>query len=616
MKKNEEITVDDINYSEKEIIEKNTKEVARTKEIEDRLEPLVDEYGVKEYFELIKSCRDLEYTDEKFKEEFRLNKELIRANPMIQETRNNIVDVEFENHFANSNSNDRSEVEYPKYLNWDKKLKKYKVSPTELGREIISELELINSDAWYEKSENKWYFESPTNIIKNLIAVKLSNVIIDGKSFSFWNNRIEKETINFIYSINYKNIKAGELFDNSKPFLAQFDNGIYNIRTDKLQNHNSQEYILAHHPYSLNMDRELFPINTVRWFYALTGDFESVKYLIQLCGYIFYRSHAPFQIITILDGVGKNGKSIFLEFISKLVGKEYIASIPIKSIGSDQNRFASSSLYGANVNFTTENTNGFIETDMLKTLTGGDQMSAEFKGKDIFQFTNYSKQIFASNSKPSFRDSSNGFSRRLKVVNFNAEVDSIFINQHHIDKIVEEIPVFARFAMDHFNHALKEGKMAESEDMKDATDDWLYNQNSVRRFVDEECEIVDIRIGERTQLLHEAFKDFCSMEGVKELSLTNFLEELKKMGYEKKRFDCEEDKGRYMRIPGVLLNRDRVSLKFSTRRKNESVYIEEKELDSIRQHNQKMEDMSKQTYNQIVKKRNIDFEGENNYEGK
>lgn len=617
MKDNKEITVNDINFKKEELLVIEAKEIAKTKEIETRLEPLVKEYGVKDSLELIKSCRDLEYTDQKFKEEYSLNEEIIHKKPMKQETRaNNIVDVEFENCFGKGDSQKFFEAANPEYIDWDKKGKKYKVSPIKLAKEILSELDIINSEAWYDTPENKWLFESPTMKIRNLIAIKLTDVYIDGQTRDFWNTRIVKETVDFAYAIDHQTRKAGQLFNDSKPYLIQFDNGIYNIHTGKLQEHNPKEYIFAHHPYSLNMDRELFPIKTIRWFYALTGNFETTRYLIQLCGYIFYRSHAPFQILTILEGGGRNGKSVFLEFFARLVGKEYTTSIAMKNIGNDQNRFSSSGLYNKNINFTTENTNGFIDTDPLKVLTGGDQLTAEFKGKDAFEFTNHSKQIFASNSKPGFRDSSYGFSRRIKVVNFNSEVDSIFINQHHIDEIAEEIPIFARFAMEHFNHALKEGKMAESDDMKESKDEWLYNQNSVHRFVSEECEIVDIELGEKTRVLHETFKNFCSMEGIKELSLTNFLEELKVLGYEKKRFKSTDDGERCMRIPGVILKKDRASSKFSTRRSNELAHLETREFDKIRNHNKKLDEMATHEYNRIVQGRNNNFEGEKNSESK
>lgn len=64
-----------------------------------------------------------------------------------------------------------------------------------------------------------------------------------------------------------------------------------------------------------------------------------------------------------------------------------------------------------------------IETDMpaqhikqtgtLKTLSGNDVMSAEYKGINKFTFTNYALMIFTTNNMPTFSDTSHGFLRRI-----------------------------------------------------------------------------------------------------------------------------------------------------------------------------------------------------------
>jgi len=82
-------------------------------------------------------------------------------------------------------------------------------------------------------------------------------------------------------------------------------------------------------------------------------------------------------------------------------------------------RFTSALLYGKLANICGELTLSTLnDTDMLKSLSGGDSIQAEFKGKDGFDFENKAKIITACNSIPYSRDMTDGWYQRQFIIPF------------------------------------------------------------------------------------------------------------------------------------------------------------------------------------------------------
>lgn len=149
---------------------------------------------------------------------------------------------------------------------------------------------------------------------------------------------------------------------------------------------------------------------------------EDAKTLFQLIGRIFYRDQDP-QAMVFATGEGSNGKSKVMAFIEDLVGKDNTSHATLASLGSTTDKFASSQLFGKMVNIETDMPSQHIkQTGTLKTLSGNDVMSAEFKGINKFTFTNYALMIFTTNNMPTFSDTSHGFLRRIITLPFNKKM--------------------------------------------------------------------------------------------------------------------------------------------------------------------------------------------------
>ncbi|MHC5374525.1 DNA primase family protein [Enterococcus sp. LJL120] len=421
----------------------------------------------------------------------------------------------------------------PKWIYYDEN-GTMKVNAQLLGYEVIDEVPMIRASelsygARFDKKIGSWRLDSLSDFLDGYITKKLESV---GK----WSQQKLSETKKFIFIKIFDSSLKENPFNRSKPYLANFKNGTYNIKTGVLKPHDTKDYILQSHNYSIDLETIQVPLETLKWLSDLTGDSDSAKYLMEIIGYCFYRSYAPFQTITILQGAGENGKSTFLEILTKLLGSDNVSNMTLQDLGNKQNRFASANLFQKEANLFADVDSEFLKsTGLLKALTGGDRLSAEFKGKDHFMFVNFAKLIFSANELPAFNDFTHGFERRLYVVPFDCVIDEYFKATHDLKAIEKEIPLFATYCISMFKEALDRKELTVSDKMKQAKEKWLKDSNHVLRFIEEMCDYDETQDGgDSSKMIYEEYKDFCYRENLKELSQPRFTKQLEKQGIYKK----------------------------------------------------------------------------------
>ncbi len=156
-------------------------------------------------------------------------------------------------------------------------------------------------------------------------------------------------------------------------------------------------------------------------------DPELIAYVQRAVGYSLtgeISEHALF----LLHGRGSNGKTVFLETLSHVLG-DYAQHIDFVALlaepGGRQKRGPNEDvarLRGSRFVVASEADSGarFSEST-VKRLTGGDAISAEFKYGHQFTFKPSHKLWLAVNDKPQVRDQSHGFWRRIKLLPLRAK---------------------------------------------------------------------------------------------------------------------------------------------------------------------------------------------------
>jgi putative DNA primase/helicase len=137
----------------------------------------------------------------------------------------------------------------------------------------------------------------------------------------------------------------------------------------------------------------------------MAGDQSLIDYLQRVCGCCLTgltKEHA----ISFLYGTGANGKSVFINTLRGVFGT-YHTTAPIETFTlatSTQHPTELAGLMGARLVTAIETEEGRTWAESkLKTITGGDEVSARFMRQDFFRFTPTFKLMIAGNHKPRLR---------------------------------------------------------------------------------------------------------------------------------------------------------------------------------------------------------------------
>lgn len=200
--------------------------------------------------------------------------------------------------------------------------------------------------------------------------------------------------------------------------LINLNNCIYDIENDKFLSHNSKYFFLYKIPwdYDTTIKKKKHLCKKITEYFESTLEPEFVKLSQEVFGYCLYFGY-PIAAIFYLYGTGGNGKSVWIHLLQKLVGDKNVSTKGVSTIVN--NRFVSALLYGKLANISGELSDSVLkDTDVLKRLSSGDYIQAEFKGKDGFDFQNKAKVITACNSIPRSTDMSDGWYQRQYIIPF------------------------------------------------------------------------------------------------------------------------------------------------------------------------------------------------------
>lgn len=173
---------------------------------------------------------------------------------------------------------------------------------------------------------------------------------------------------------------------------------------------------------------------------VFADDDEIISVIQEIMGYCL-TADTKAQCFFIFYGSGANGKSVLCNTIKKLVGKNNYSAVPISDLNHS---FSRADLQNKMLNISTENesSNGKpYNSQYIKAISGGDEIKAEFKGKDVFSFAPFCKLIFAVNTLPNFNDKTYGFLRRIKIIPFtqNFSIDDGTADIHLEEKLEKEL---------------------------------------------------------------------------------------------------------------------------------------------------------------------------------
>jgi P4 family phage/plasmid primase-like protien len=195
--------------------------------------------------------------------------------------------------------------------------------------------------------------------------------------------------------------------------IVNLKNGLYNIRTGKLEPHSPDYYFLNQKPFPYN------PKARPKYFIKFLKDIlyvDDILTAIDIIAYTFLR-YNPKEYYFILIGIGANGKSVYTGLITNLHGLKNVSNVSLNSLVND--RFALADLENKDVNIDTElSSNSIKDMSVLKKLTGNHPIRIERKNQHAYDTILHAKLIFNANQLPISPDNSDAHFRREIILSF------------------------------------------------------------------------------------------------------------------------------------------------------------------------------------------------------
>jgi P4 family phage/plasmid primase-like protien len=203
-------------------------------------------------------------------------------------------------------------------------------------------------------------------------------------------------------------------------WLLNCRNGTIDLRTGTLLPHRQTDLISR----CLNLDYDI-EATCPHWESFLDrimdGNRDLVTFIQRAVGYTITGSTSE-RCLFILHGVGKNGKTVFLEGMRLLLGDGYTARTPTQTLLSKKGDTIPNDiarLRGVRLVTASETGDGNrLDEALVKDLSGGDRIVARFMRGEWFEFTPRFKIYLSSNYKPRVSGTDDAIWDRLKLVPF------------------------------------------------------------------------------------------------------------------------------------------------------------------------------------------------------
>ena len=304
------------------------------------------------------------------------------------------------------------------------------------------------------------------------------------------------DTLEVIEKIKRKTFEDLKDFD-SDPNLLTLENGILHLQTMELSPHTptnlSKVLIPCNYiePFSKDIKENLK--DTLFWkflesSFTINGKVneESIETVLEIITSVFLKRNVDEKSIMFL-GNGENGKSVCLDYVKFLLGKDNFSSIPLQILTND--KYSSANLDGKLANiFPDLEEDELKHTGTFKDLSSNESIYAQRKYGQPFDLVPIATQIFSTNRFPKSFDQSQGFFRRWIIVkwsrNFENDPDrDNNLKQKLLENESERDIVFSTLV--HISRRLlNSNKFTHSKDWKVIQKEWNANADPLDDFIE------------------------------------------------------------------------------------------------------------------------------------
>lgn len=273
---------------------------------------------------------------------------------------------------------------------------------------------LIRDAGFFYIYNGAYWITLDSDAVKQLVknaAIAMGHTEIQCRVFAFVDKLYKQVEQDGFFS--EKNIKRQSMINLLNGTLVLDQSGVV------LKNFDHRDFLT----HQLDFAYEPTAVNSLFLTYLEQSlpDADTRRTLQEMAGYLFVKG-LKMEMVFFLFGTGSNGKSVFFEVLSGVIGKENISNYSLESLTDDKG-YQRAMIKNKIVNYGVDIKLTKIDAGIFKTLASGEPVEARLPYEKPFIMDDYAKLVFNVNKMDSANiEHTHGFHRRLVVIPFNNTV--------------------------------------------------------------------------------------------------------------------------------------------------------------------------------------------------
>jgi putative DNA primase/helicase len=390
------------------------------------------------------------------------------------------------------------------------------------------------SDQWLAWDERRWKEDETQEAARRVQEFCKAEATECGKLFMAQRIRSKRTREAVQYEAGVKQQLAANIDQwDTDPWILTTPDGVVDLRTGNLRPARHDDYCTKLAGATPDATQ---PKRWLRFLSEITrGDKTLQKYLQKVCGYCLTGETSE-QALFFLYGTGANGKSVFVKTLLGVLGDyALVAAMDVFTATNHlQHPTSVARLRGARLVTATETEDGSRwDEAKLKSITGGEPITAHFMRKDEFTFTPQLKLILTGNHQPRLRSVDEAIRRRIHLIPFGAYFPEALRDPRLSEKLREERGAILQWIISGCLQWQAEG-LEKPRAVVEATGDYMDTQDVIRNWLEAETESDPNAKVQPTEFYH-AFRRWADGRGEYIPPLVQFSQQLADRGVQSKK---------------------------------------------------------------------------------
>ncbi len=259
-------------------------------------------------------------------------------------------------------------------------------------------------------------------------------------------------------------------------------------------------------------------------------DKDCQQLLAEFIGYVFVSpAKMKLEKTLLLYGSGANGKSVFFEIITAMLGKENVSHHSLQNLTIEP-AYCRANLANVLVNYASE-LGGKLDANVFKQLVSGEPVEARLPYGHPFTMSDYGKLLFNCNELPTEVEHTSAFFRRFIIVPFTQTISPNEQDPRLAAKIItSELSGVFNWVLAGLQRLLQQDGFTDCEVSQQQVEDYKSQSDTVRSFLTDRSYKPTADLTTSRKALYADYRTYCLEEGNHAVNSRNFAKRLENCG--------------------------------------------------------------------------------------